>query len=89
MSFKSNQDIFACPLFLLFLPGEVKTSTPDQIIGNKIAEKNLLCGADGKSYEYIEFFYQIDSLGPGDYRYAIFYNDLLLYEDKLIIQLQK
>ncbi|MCP5049481.1 MAG: hypothetical protein GY940_20085 [bacterium] len=49
------------------------------------AEKQFNFGQPGKYYEHIIFFDQVKGLKEGKYRYAIFYNDRLIYEDKIEI----
>ncbi|UCH94815.1 MAG: hypothetical protein JSV88_31780 [Candidatus Aminicenantes bacterium] len=51
----------------------------------KVAERTFYFGKPGKYYEYIIFFDQVDGLNPGDYRYAVFLNQHLLYEGELRI----
>jgi hypothetical protein len=51
----------------------------------KAAEKTFHFGQEGKYYEYIIFFDRIEGLTPGKYRYGIFCNQRLIYEDQLIV----
>ncbi|MGE5340038.1 MAG: hypothetical protein ACM3SY_01035 [Candidatus Omnitrophota bacterium] len=51
----------------------------------KCAEKEFAYGADGKYYEYIMFFDEVETLKPGAYRYAIFCNRHLVYEGGLTV----
>ena len=51
----------------------------------KVTERSFQFGKQGKYYEYIIFFDRVDELKPGKYRYAIFYNEKLLYENFLNI----
>jgi len=52
----------------------------------KIVEKTFQFGKPGKYYEYVIFFDRVEVPRPGKYRYAVFYNDHLIYEDKLKIE---
>jgi hypothetical protein len=51
----------------------------------KLVEKEFYFGQSGKYYEYIIFFDQVEGLSPGSYRYAIFCNNKLIYEDGIMI----
>ena len=51
----------------------------------KVTEKKFPFGTDGQYYEYVLFFDQIKDLGPGKYRYAIFLNYRLIFEDHLLV----
>jgi hypothetical protein len=52
----------------------------------KAVEKFFEFGTDGKYYEYIIFFDQVEGIGPGLHRYAIFLNDRLLYESTVNVE---
>ena len=52
----------------------------------KIVEKTFQFGKPGKYYEYVIFFDRVEVPRPGKYRYAVFYNGRLIYEDKLEIE---
>jgi len=52
----------------------------------KIVEKTFQFGKPGKYYEYVIFFDRVEVSRPGKYRYAVFYNGRLIYEDKLEIE---
>jgi len=52
----------------------------------KAVEKFFEFGTDGKYYEYIIFFDQVEGMGPGIHRYAVFINDHLLYENTVSVE---
>lgn len=64
---------------------QAKKTAKDQP-GQRLVEKKFQFGQAGKYYEYIIFFDQVEILKPGKYRYAIFINQQLIYEDQLLIQ---
>ncbi|MCP5102355.1 MAG: hypothetical protein GY950_03200 [bacterium] len=53
--------------------------------GRRAAERSFQFGKPGKYYEYVMFFDRVEELSPGRYRYTIFYNGRLLYDDFLDI----
>lgn len=53
--------------------------------GNRAARNEFSYGEDGQYYEYILFFDKVESLKSGEYRYAIFLKDKLIYEDHITI----
>jgi hypothetical protein len=62
-----------------------KTTEKKKIPGQCVTEKSFQFGKPGKYYEYIIFFDRVEDLTPGRYRFAIFYNDILIYEDNVEI----
>lgn len=54
--------------------------------GRTVMEKRFEFGKPGKYYEYIIFFDRVEGLPPGPYRYTVFYNDRLIYDDKVEIK---
>ncbi len=53
------------------------------------AEREFFYGETGKYYEYIIFFDVVEELKAGKYRYTIFFNEKLIYEDQLEIHQDK
>lgn len=51
----------------------------------RMVEKSFEFGESGKYYEYIIFFDVVENLSPGKYRYGVFCNDHLIYEDGIIV----
>lgn len=49
------------------------------------AEREFYYGETGKYYEYIIFFDVVEELKPGKYRYTIFFNEKLIFEEQLEI----
>jgi hypothetical protein len=49
----------------------------------KTAERTFQFGEEGKYYEYVIFFDRVEVPASGKYRYAVFYNNRLIYEDQL------
>lgn len=49
------------------------------------AQREFFYGETGKYYEYIIFFDVVEELTPGTYRYSVFCNEKLLYEDSIDI----
>ena len=49
----------------------------------QVAEKTFLFGKEGKYYEFIIFFDQVEGLAPGPYRYTVFLRDRLIYEGEV------
>jgi hypothetical protein len=49
----------------------------------KTMERTFQFGEEGKYYEYVIFFDRVKVPTPGKYRYAVFYNNRLIYEDQL------
>lgn len=63
---------------------ENKKEPPDsKALGKEAVVKAFEFGKPGKYYEYIIFFDRVDILPPGKYRYGVFFNDALIYEDSL------
>lgn len=56
------------------------------VLNKKITEKSFEFGKPGKYYEYVIFFDRVEALSPGKYRYAIFYNNHLIYEDRVEVK---
>jgi hypothetical protein len=54
-------------------------------LGKEVTVKAFEFGKPGKYYEYVIFFDRVEILQPGKYRYGVFFNDTLIYEDKLEI----
>ncbi len=52
---------------------------------HKKVEKIFPYGEDGKYYEYVIFFDQVDGLPPGKHHFAIFYSQKLIYESHVTI----
>jgi hypothetical protein len=63
-----------------------KTTEKNELFGKCVTEKSFQFGKPGKYYEYVIFFDQVEGLTPGRYRYSVFYNDTLIYEDYLEIK---
>lgn len=53
--------------------------------GKKVAEHAFRYGEPEKYYEYIICFEKVAGILPGSYRYAVFYNDGLIYEGSLTV----
>ena len=51
----------------------------------KVKEISFEFGEDAKYYEYIMFIDKVEKLKPGNYRYVIFLNNHLFYEDSITI----
>ncbi len=51
----------------------------------RVAERAFYYGEPGKYYEYIICFERVENILPGSYRYAVFYNDGLIYEGSLTV----
>jgi len=81
------------PFYFLFKIKEVENNGTLTVIfygkegdkEKKVIEKNFHFGKPGKYYEYIIFFDRVENLKPGKHRYAVFYNQRLIYEDYLVI----
>lgn len=56
---------------------------PEGIMGRQVQERVFQFGQPGKYYEYIIFFDRVEGFSPGKYRYGVFYNDKLIYENYL------
>ncbi len=63
-----------------------KTAEKNVIPGKCVTEKPFQFGKPGKYYEYIIFFDRVEDLAPGKYRFAVFYNNILIYEDYVEIK---
>jgi hypothetical protein len=63
-----------------------KTAEKDELLSKCVTEKSFQFGKPGKYYEYVIFFDQVEGLVPGRYRYTIFYNGTLIYEDYVEIE---
>ncbi|MCU0287927.1 MAG: hypothetical protein MUF15_16240 [Acidobacteria bacterium] len=50
-------------------------------MGRQVMERLFQFGQSGKYYEYVIFFDQVEGIRAGKYRYAVFYNNKLLYEN--------
>jgi hypothetical protein len=61
------------------------STKPPPHAGKQVEERIFNFGEEGKYYEYIIFFDQIDNLLPGKHRYAVFYNEKLIFEDSFNI----
>lgn len=57
-----------------------KGKSPENL---KSAERTFQFGQEGKYYEYVIFFDRVEVPEPGKYRYAVFYNNRLIYEEQL------
>lgn len=58
--------------------------------GDLASELSFEFGEDGKYYDYIIFTDKVSELTPGKYRYTVFINDKIIYEDNMKIEtLQK
>ncbi len=64
---------------------KIKTAEKNEIPGKCVTEKSFQFGKPGKYYEYIIFFDCVEDLPPGRYRFAIFYNNILIYDDNIEI----
>lgn len=53
--------------------------------GKRVNRKAFGFGEDGQYYEYILFFDKVENLAPGNYRYAVFLNNKLIYENRIDI----
>ncbi len=53
------------------------------------SELSFQFGEDGKYYEYIIFTDKVSEFQAGKYRYIIFINKTLIYEDKITIEEKK
>ncbi len=51
----------------------------------QVVEKVFQFGKAGKYYEYILFFDRVEGLSFGDYRYAVFLNQRLIYEGQVVV----
>lgn len=51
------------------------------------AERTFRFGQEGKYYEYVIFFDRVEVPEPGKYRYAVFYNTRLIYEEQVEVSL--
>lgn len=56
---------------------------PEGVMGRQVQEKMFEFGQPGKYYEYIIFFDRVEGFSPGKYRYGVFYNNKLIYENYL------
>jgi hypothetical protein len=63
-----------------------KTVKKNERFGKWVTEKSFQFGKPGKYYEYVIFFDRVEDLAPGRYRYSVFYNDTLIYEDYIEIK---
>lgn len=66
-----------------------KGTNGENNLNKKVTEKTFQFGKPGKYYEYVIFFDHVETLSPGKYRYAVFYNDHLIYEDRLEIEVSE
>jgi hypothetical protein len=64
--------------------GELRVNFYDKE-GKRVNRKTFPFGEDGQYYEYILFFDRVENLSPGKYRYTLFLNDRLIYEDLIDI----
>jgi hypothetical protein len=53
--------------------------------GERVSRKAFGFGEDGQYYEYILFFDKVENLSPGKYRYTVFLNNKLIYENHIDI----
>jgi hypothetical protein len=60
-----------------------EAAKPEGVMGRQVQERVFQFGQPGKYYEYIIFFDRVEGFNPGKYRYGIFYNDKLIYENYL------
>lgn len=44
-------------------------------------------GEEGKFYDYIIFTDKVSELKTGNYRYTVFINECVIYENKLLIKM--
>jgi hypothetical protein len=85
-----KDDIVRSPFFFVLKIKEIEDSGTITVKfydsrNRQVEEKSFPFGEPGKYYEYIICFDAVTSLVPGVYRYAVFYNTGLLYEDQLKI----
>jgi len=62
---------------------------PEGVMGRQVQERVFQFGQPGKYYEYIIFFDRVEGFSPGKYRYGVFYNDKLIYENYLDVNPSK
>jgi hypothetical protein len=85
-----KDDIVRSPFFFVLKIKEIENSGTITVKfydsrNRQVEEKNFRFGEPGKYYEYIICFDAVISLAPGAYRYAVFYDTGLIYEDQLKI----
>lgn len=85
-----EDDKITSPFYFLLEVKEIENSGTMTVLfydssGKKVAQRAFHFGEQGQYYEYILFFDKIDGLPPGNYRFTVFYNASLLYEDRFTI----
>lgn len=85
-----KDDIIVSPFFFQVKIKEIENSGTIRVLffdsrNRKVDEKHFRFGEPGKYYEHIICFDEVERLSPGTYRFAVFYNSGLLYENGLKI----
>lgn len=86
-----KNDRITAPFYFLLKVNEIENNGtitvrfyetgPAVDMGRRVMERMFQFGQPGKYYEYVIFFDQVEGIHAGKYRYAVFYNNKLIYEN--------